>query len=234
MLVTNTGLNELSLIQGGKLIGKHRFGGFSSDVNHINSVFPIGERKMLVMLRNRGRTCSEICVLERANDVLKEIARFPTWDAGCHNIFTDGKIMVYNASGPGDWVVVDMATQSVIERRRFPGHTKGLAVTNDHFIVGYSDHAQRKDRYISRGYLAFVNRESFSIDATIDLNQINGPIGNLNEIRCLTGVDFSNGSTADLDVKWEDLRLSDRDWVYKYFSRPVGYLRKKVLKLCLK
>src|SRR6516162_9059266 len=37
MLVANTGFNELSLIQGGKLAGRHRFGGFSSDVNHVNS-----------------------------------------------------------------------------------------------------------------------------------------------------------------------------------------------------
>jgi hypothetical protein len=236
LLVANTGFNEVSLIQDGKLSGKHRFGGFSSDVNHVNSVFPIGEMRMLVMLHNGGKSSSEICVMERVggDGAIKEIARFPIWDTGCHNIFTDGKIIAYNASGRGDFVVIDIATQSVIHRQRFPGHTKGLAVTNDHYIVGYSDHATREKRSVSNGYLAFVNRKSLSIDATIDLNQINGPVGNVNEVRCLTGVDLSHGLPADPGVKWEALRMSDQDLVYKYFSRRVELFRRKIKKLFLK
>jgi hypothetical protein len=229
VLVTNTGLNEISLIQDGKYSGGYRFGEFSSDVNHVNSVFPIGETRMLVMLHNGGRTSSEICVLERTNGAIKEIARFPTWDIGGHNIFTDGKIIAYNASDAGGFVLIDIATQSVINRSRFPGHTKGLAVTNDHYIVGYSDHTERKKRSASRGYLAFVNRESLCIDATIDLNRINGSVGNVNEVRCLTGVDLSHGLTADPDVKWEELRMSDQDLVYKFFSRHVEYFRRKTV-----
>jgi len=186
---------------------------------------------MLVMLHNGGKTSSEVCVLERVNGVIKEIARFPTWDTGCHNIFTDGKIIAYNASGRGDFVVIDIATQSVINRRRFPGHTKGLAVTNDHYIVGYSEHAKREKRLTSRGYLAFVNRKNFCVDATIDLNLNNGPVGNVNEVRCLTGADLSHGLAADPDVKWEALRMSDQDLVYKYFSKHVENLRRKMMKL---
>jgi len=232
-LVANTGFNEISLIQDGKYFGGYRFGGFSSDVNHVNSVFPMGETKMLVMLHNGGKTSSQICVLEHINGAIKEITRFPTWDTGCHNIFTDGGIIAYNASGRGDFVVIDVATESVINRRRFPGHhTKGLAVTKDHYIVGYSEHAKREKRLASRGYLAFVNRESLCIDATIDLNRINGPVGNVNEVRCLTGVDLSHGLAADPDVKWEELRMSDQDLVYKYFSRHVEYLRRKIVKIC--
>jgi hypothetical protein len=230
VLVTNTGFNEICLIQDGKYSGGYRFGGFSSDVNHVNSVFPMGETKMLVMLHNGGRITSEICVLERINGAIKEIARFPTWDIGGHNIFTDGKIIAYNASDAGAFVLIDIATQSVINRRRFPGHTKGLAVTNDHYIVGYSEHAKREKRFTSRGYLAFVNRESFCIDATIDLNQINGPVGNVNEVRCLTGADLSYGSAAAFDVKWEELRMADRDLIYKYFSRHVEYLYRRIIK----
>jgi len=231
VLVANTGLNEISLIQDGKFSGGYRFGDFSSDVNHVNSVFPMGETRMLVMLHNGGKSSSEVCVLERINGAIKEIARFSTWDTGCHNIFTDGKIIAYNASGRGDFVVIDIATQSVINRLRFPGHTKGLAVTKDHYIVGYSEHAKREKRLSSRGYLAFVNRESLRIDATIDLNRINGPVGNVNEIRCLTGVDLSHGLAADPDVKWEALRMSDQDLVYKYFSKHVENLRRKMMKL---
>jgi hypothetical protein len=230
VLVTNTGFNEISLIQDGKYTGGYRFDGSSSDVNHVNSVFPMGETKMLVMLHNGGRITSEICVLERINGTIKNIARFSTWDIGGHNIFTDGKIIAYNASDAGDFVLIDIAAQSVITRRRFPGHTKGLAVTNDHYIVGYSEHAKREKRFNSRGYLAFVNRNSFRVDATIDLNRINGPVGNVNEIRCLTEVDFSHGSTADPNVKWEELRMADRDWVYKFFSRHVEYLRRRIIK----
>jgi hypothetical protein len=232
VLVANTGFNEISLIEDGKCSGGHRFGGFSTDVNHVNSVFPIGETKMLVMLHNGGKTRSEVCVLEYVNGAIKETARFPTWDTGCHNIFTDGKIITYNASGRGDFVVIDIATQSVINRRRFPGHTKGLAVTNDHYIVGYSEYAKRAERSASNGYLAFVNRKSLRIDATIDLNRLNGPVGNINEVRCLTGVDWSHGLAADPDVKWEELRMSDQDLVYKYFSRHIEYLCRKIKKSC--
>ena len=231
LLVTNTGFNELSLIRNGKFSGGYRFGGFSSDVNHINSVFPIGETRMLVMLHNGGKASSEICVLERATDAIKEVTRFPIWDTGCHNIFTDGKTLAYNASGRGDFVVADLATQTVTARRRLPGHTKGLAVTNDHFIIGYSEHARREKRLSSCGYLAFVNRKNFRIDATIDLNQPNGPVGNINEVRCLSGMDFSHGLTSEPDVKWQMLRMSDRDLVYKFFSKHVERLRRKVVKL---
>jgi hypothetical protein len=236
MLVANTGFNELSLIQGDQLSGRHRFGGFSSDVNHVNSVFPIGETRMLVMLHNGGKTSSEVCVLERVNGngEMKEVARFPIWDTGCHNIFTDGKIIAYNASGRGDFVVIDIATQSVLNRLRFPGHTKGLAVTKSHYIVGYSDHTAREKRSASNGYLAFVNRESLCIDATIDLNRINGPVGNVNEVRCLTGVDLSHGLAADPEVKWEVILMSDQELVYMFFSRHVEYFRRKVLKICRK
>ena len=230
LLVTNTGFNEICVIQDGKHSGGYNFGGFSKDKNHINSVFPMGETKMLVMLHNGGRITSEICVLERINGAIKEIARFPTWDIGGHNIFTDGKILAYNASDAGGFVLVDLATQSVMARRKFPGHTKGLAVTNGHYIVGYSEHTKREKRFSSRGYLAFVNRKNLNIDATIDLNRINGPVGNVNEVRCLTGVDLSHGSAADPDVKWEKVRLSDRDWVYKYFSRHVEQLRRRIIK----
>ena len=58
LLVTNTGFNEISLIQDGRYAGGHHFGGYSSDVNHVNSVFPMGETKMLVMLHNGGRFTS--------------------------------------------------------------------------------------------------------------------------------------------------------------------------------
>jgi hypothetical protein len=231
LLVTNTGLNELSLIRDGKFAEGYRFGGFSSDVNHVNSVFPLGESKMLVMLHNGGKASSEICVLERAAGAIKEVARFPVWDTGCHNIFTDGKTLAYNASGRGDFVVADLATQTVVARRKLPGHTKGLAVTNDHYIVGYSEHARREKRSSSCGYLAFVNRKNFRIDATIDLNQLNGPVGNINEVRCLSGMDFSHGLTSEPDVQWQMLRMSDRDLVYKFFSKHVERLRRKVVKL---
>lgn len=234
LLVANTGFNELSLIQGGKFSGGYRFGGFSTDVNHVNSVFPIGETRMLVMLHNGGKASSEVCVLDRANGTIKETARFPIWDTGCHNFFTDGKIIAYNASGCGDFVVVDIATQSVRHRMRFPGHTKGLAVTDEHYIVGHSDHAKREKRAASCGHLAFVNRKNFRLEANVDLNQKIGPVGNVNEVRCLTGMDFSHGSAVEPDVRWEALRMSDQDLVYKYFSKHVEYLRRKVKKLSWK
>jgi hypothetical protein len=104
-------------------------------------------------------------------------------------------------------------------------------VTNDHYIVGYSEHARREKRSSSCGYLAFVNRKNFRIDATIDLNQLNGPVGNINEVRCLSGMDFSHGLTSEPDVQWQMLRMSDRDLVYKFFSKHVERLRRKVVKL---
>jgi hypothetical protein len=230
LLVTNTRFNELSLVRNGQHVCGFRFGGFSKDINHINSVFPLGENKMLVMLHNGGKATSEICVMERDDRTIREVSRFPLWDTGCHNIFTDGVRLVYNASSRGDFVVVDMASQSVARRLRFSGHTKGLAVTDDFFIIGCSDHARRDKRTVSYGYLTFLDRKSLCVKAIVDLNSKIGPIGNINEIKCLTGNDFSHGSIADLEIDWEKLRMSDRDWAYKFFFKHTEFLRRRVKK----
>jgi len=110
-------------------------------------------------------------------------------------VFADGDRLLYNASRNGDFVALDLAAGRVIRRHRFPGYTKGLAVTRRHVIVGYSDKAEREDRPTSKGFLAIIDRKSLELEACVDLNAAEEVpvIGNVNEVRCISEPDDGHG-----------------------------------------
>jgi hypothetical protein len=207
LLVTNTGRNSLDYVRfqhdregsGPDDARRHFFHGHRHDVNHVNSVFPCGDEQVLVLLNNKGAHPSEVAALSW--DPERGFARTGTLtleDMECHNVFADGDRLFTNASRSGDFVALDLAAGREIRRHRFPGYTKGLAVTREWVIVGYSDRAEREDRAHSRGYLAILERESLDLAACVDLNAaVERPvIGNVNEVRCLSEPDDGHGRRA--------------------------------------
>lgn len=200
LLVTNTGHNSLDYVRFPSFeTRRHFFNGHEHDVNHVNSVYPCGAEQVLVLLNNKGARPSEVTSLgwdpDRGFDRTGTLA---LEDVECHNVFADGDRLFYNASRSGDFVALDLAAGRVIRRHRFPGYTKGLAVTREWVIVGYSDRAERDDRANSRGYLAVIGRESLELEACVDLNALveRPVIGNVNEVRCLSEPDDGHGRPA--------------------------------------
>lgn len=197
LLVANTGRNSVDLVRLRPFSSRrHCFGAADHDVNHVNSVFPCGERQVLVLLNNKGARSSEVAVLEwDESRGFEEAGVLPLADMECHNVWSDGECLAYNASRDGAFVVLDLGTGRELCRHRFPGYTKGLAVTGGHFLVGYSDKAVRDQRETSRGYLAVVERETLDLAACVDLNarEKYAVIGNVNEVRCLSEPDKGHG-----------------------------------------
>lgn len=215
LYIANTGFNSLDYVSlETPSRQRHFFNGLRQDVNHVNSVYPCGAEQVLSVLNNRGRKLSELAVLRRdSRKGFELIETLPLWDVECHNIFADGDLLVYNASKKGDFVAVGMNTERVIRRIHFPGYTKGLSVTEKHFIVGYSDHAPREERMTSRGHLAVINRRTLDLMTCVNLNHPSHPpgIGNVNEVRCLSETDYGHSRPDPLPVEWERLRLSFGD-----------------------
>lgn len=185
LYIANTTYNSIVFQDlSGETYHEYHFYGREDDHNHVNSVYPCG-KLVVVLLHNRGKQPSEVVVLEHSRTqgfTLKERIGLKHW--GCHNVFIDGKMMYYNASRSGKFVVMDIDERQVIRTIPFPGHTKGLAASKNHLIIGYSDHTNRENRAAAKGYLAILDRQKHSLISTIDLN-MNGSIGNVNEIRLL-------------------------------------------------
>ncbi len=184
--VTNTGYNSIVFrSHDGALWDEHFIDHQRTDVNHINSVFPCGDR-LLVLLHNRGVRPSQVLLMQHTPG--RGFVRERTMSVahmGCHNIFYDGRTLYYNASSVGKFLGVSAERNRIVHDLAFPGHAKGLSVTQRHLIVGYSDHTTRDLRHTSRGHLAVLDRADLSVKATVDLN-VHGPVGNVNEIRCLS------------------------------------------------
>jgi hypothetical protein len=200
---------------------EHFFGDISVDINHPNSIYPCGER-VFVLLHNRGQKETEVAVLH--HDISKgfELQKLVSlWHKGGHNIFVEENYLYYNASDAGEFVIVDLRKERIKKMLHFSGHTKGLSATQDHFVIGFSDHTSRDERYASRGYLAVIDRRSLSIIKIIDLNfsSLPHPIGNINEIRCLTDKELAQSGSPYCNIDWQALRLSDSDLFYQVKSR---------------
>ena len=213
--IANTGFNSIDYISFDTFSSKRCYiNGLCYDKNHVNSIYPIGPNKLVVMLsnmKNKHAVSSEIAILRNhfAKGFVTE-KKLSLWDKGCHNIFLDDKVLAYNASKMGDFVLVSLGSGKIIHRINFSGYTKGLSVTKDYFLVGYSDLAERDDRNTSSGYLAIINRSNLEVEATINLSDSSLPyrVGNVNEVRCLSERDFGHSSYASLQIDWDKLRLS--------------------------
>jgi len=177
------------------VLGRYHFGGKEEDIDHINSVFPLGSGRVACLLHGRGRRPSQIAILQlHGRGQIELLHRGFLRHMGCHNLFVDRQRLIYNASEVGKVVAVDGRSGRIERELHFPGHTKGLSVLDQVFIVGYSDRVERALRTHSRGHLAVIDRRTLETKARIDLNHpaLSQPAGNVNEIRCLSHAEYSH------------------------------------------
>lgn len=197
------------------------FENIADDRNHVNSLFPCGNQ-VLVMLHNKGHRESQLAVL--LHDVTKGFMLeriLSLWHFACHNVFVDGNTLFYNASPVHSLIKVDLEKRRVAGKVSFEGHSKGLSATTDYLVVGLSEDTFRDRRSISKGKLAIIDRHSLSIRSTVDLDfpSLPHPIGNVNEVRCISGGEFAHGTSERLNPEWEKLRLAEGNFVLHHLRR---------------
>jgi len=225
LYIANTDFNCIVRLRlDGTFLSKYHFNDYISDENHFNSVFPFNQKSVLCVLHNRGRKLSEVVLLSKSSnneEKFEIIEKAPTWDYGCHNIYTDGVFLFYNASQAGCFVIVDLKTQRIHRRLNFSGHAKGLSVLDNHIIIGYSDHGDQEMRKTSKGYLAVINRANFEKIKIVDLNHssLPHPIGNVNEIRCLSHFDHGHYDHALKCESLAKLNLSRNDYRWRLTTK---------------
>ncbi len=177
----------------GQIEHEYTFYGRHDGRNHVNSVYP-GPGFVFVLLHNKDREPSQVILCAHSLTTgFRPLLTLGLGHFGCHNVFVDQAYVYYNASRSGRFVVVTRQNPAIVRELSFPGHVKGLAVTADHLILGYSDHAPRSQRAASAGYLVIIDRRRWEPLATVDLNAA-GPVGNINEIRCLSQPDHAHAA----------------------------------------
>ena len=215
--LSNTKYNSL-VFQGdhNQVCHEYLFNHVSYDLNHLNSIYPCGNQ-LLVMLHNRGKKESELGILEHNLAMglsLKKVLSL--WNFSSHNVFVDGKYLFYNGSNVGEFVVVDLKEEQIVKKITLAGHTKGMSVTKDFVVIGLSEHTFRDKRDTSRGQLAVIDRHSLSLISMVDLNlsSLPHPVGNINEVRCLSGGELAHSSPQRLTLNWSALNLAKRQPIY--------------------
>jgi hypothetical protein len=215
LYLTNTKFNRLVYQSAeSEIIQEFIFHGLDYDRNHLNSVFPCGDQ-IFVILHNRAYSESELVILNHNATTGFEIEKvLSLWNVGCHNVFIDDSVLYYNASQAHEFIIVDLIKDRVLRRIPFTGwHSKGMSVTDRHIVVGLSEHAFRDKRSTAEGKIAVVDRETFSLSKIIDLNfeDLPHPIGNINEIRCLSGGELAQADSRRSKIDWDRLEFSKRN-----------------------
>lgn len=178
----------------GHIEHEYPFYGRRDGRHHVNSVYP-GPGFVFVLLHNKDRQPSQVILCAHSPTTgFRPVLTLGLGHFGCHNVFVDDRYVYYNASRAGRLVVVNRSQPAIVRELVFPGHVKGLSVTDGYLIIGYSDHAPRQQRVASRGYLAVIARAGLEPVTTVDLND-EGPVGNVNEIRCLSHLDHAHAAT---------------------------------------
>jgi hypothetical protein len=214
----NTWYNSLAYwSRAEEIFHEHFFNGFSQDINHINSVYPTGD-VIFALLHNGSRpTGSQIMALAHSpSDGFEVLDSWDLWHRGCHNVFIDPPYLYYNASGHGRFVVANLHSGQREAEFEFGGHTKGLAATDDHLVIGVSEHVERDKRPRCRGELRVFDRNDHSPVTEIDLNHPSLPhsIGNVNEIRLISG-DKAHSTTETFRSSMDNWRLADDSVTYR-------------------
>ncbi|MEZ4698721.1 MAG: hypothetical protein R2834_00205 [Rhodothermales bacterium] len=229
---TNTDFNNIVYqTLDGSTYHSYHFEGKSFDHNHINSVFPCGNQ-IYALLHNKGRTLTELAVLDHDPSAGFTFRHsISIWDHGCHNVFLEKNRLYYNGSSTGQFVVADLETQEVITRLSYPGHTKGISVVDNQIVIGFSEHAERGARDKTRGYLAVINQDTLKEIDIIDLDDIDLPlpVGNINEIRCISGGERSHAAEQPLSIDWTRIRLARRNPA-EFFMKHVSLYAARSLK----
>ena len=141
------------------------------------------------------------------------------WHGMAHNLFVDEERLYYNASAAKSFVAVDLKSQQIIKEIPFPGrHTKGMAVTDNLIIIGLSDHTlNHLRRSRTEGRLAIIDRRTLELISIVelDLAGLPQPIGNVNEIRCLSGEELGHTRPEAIPLDFGAMKLAQQN--------PVGY-----------
>lgn len=223
LYLTNTKFNRL-VYQSGETEITHEFvfHGLNYDRNHLNSVFPC-EDQIFVILHNRAYSQSELVILNHdLASGFKVEKVLSLWNVGCHNVYLDDSVLIYNASQAHELVIVNLKEDQIQSRIPFTGwHSKGMSVTDKFIVVGLSEHAFRDKRSTAEGRIAVVDRETFNPIKIIDLNfeDLPHPIGNVNEIRCVSGGELAQAGAHKPTIDWDQLEFSKRNRVLHYLDR---------------
>jgi hypothetical protein len=210
--LANTDLNCITYLQLNRgTRHDHYFDGRGKDRNHVNSVLPYGAHHVLALLHNKGRDRSEVVVLRHhPRDGFTREHRFRLWHDGCHNLYVEPGRLYYNASADECFVAVDLHKQAILRQVELGGHVKGLSLREGHFVVGVSDVATRAARKTTCGHLSVIDHATLSHTHTLDLNfdGLPHPIGNVNEVRCISGGEEAHACLDARPMDWRQLTLN--------------------------
>lgn len=225
--VANTFYNSVTYqTLDGSVRQEYHFYNSNTDTNHVNSVFPCGDL-VLVMLHNFKQR-SQVWVMEhdlRRGFTPRHVIHLA--DPSCHNVFVDDRHLYYCASGSRRFIVVDYRKHRIVKDILASGHTKGLSVTDNHLVIGVSEHAEREARRASRGQLLVLDRRKFGIVAMIDLNE-EGNVGNVNEIRSITLPELARSGERSIAQNLRSFTLARGGGVGERLIGAAGTIRSRL------
>lgn len=184
------------------LLDRIHINGFDTDVNHINSVYPVDDL-VAVMLHNFRKLESQIVLLSDDGQSLEELGRFSLKDWCCHNIGVIGHELFLNASSARAIVKIDLRTLNETQRIRLDAHTKGMSCDGEYIFAGMSDCAGRAERVRSCGWLNVVDPKTLKVIQKIQLTEPSRgtKFGNVNEVRLLNAKDsFDRADNVDVEA----------------------------------
>ena len=172
------------------------FGNDMGDWNHMNSIYTTPTNVIYTVMHNLHTQpsfmvehCYETDSSKVGAGVMAIISKCITPFMGVHNLIVlDDNTIYYNASDDGAVIRSNWDTPEEVERAEVGEnwHPKGMCMTDEYIVVGYSEHAvETPRRYISQSGLAFIDRNTWEVVATPRLG-IPGSrfgLGNINEVR---------------------------------------------------
>lgn len=236
--LANTGRNSLVYLANDGKRHEHFFDNLNYDYNHVNSVFPFGD-KVLVMLHNKAHKESEVVVMSYdGHHGFTRGKSFSLWEIGCHNLYVEGRHLFYNGSRENRFVQADLARSRINQTIRLDGHTKGMSVSDSHILIGMSEHTVRDLRARSKGFLIVIDKSTLAVVATVDINfpDLPHPVGNINEIRNLSTPDRAHHLCETAPLNWAKVTMAEsQQWQHKLFQmkttilKPLRRLKQKLL-----
>ena len=184
------------------MLDRIHINGFDTDVNHINSVYPVDDL-VAVMLHNFRKLESQVVLLQDDGSSLKELGRFSLKDWCCHNTGIIGHDLFLNASSARAIVKIDLKTLRETQRIKLDAHTKGMSCDGKLIYAGMSDCAGRAERVRSCGWLNVVDPANLKVLKKVQLTEPSRgtKFGNVNEVRMLNALDtFDNASGVDVEA----------------------------------
>lgn len=173
--------------------GKLKDGRRSINYNHFNSIY-FNKNKLYMIAHNetvKSKKTSEIYVFSLSKNHELNFSQLISTDAkNAHNISILNERFIYCDTMDG---IVMLGEDVFFENKSFL--TRGLSITKECIAIGGSAFAKREDR-LNKDSMVWILDYNGNQKATIELNGI----GQVNEIRCLTG----------------DLALSDSSKIMTY------------------